>query len=160
MGPGKHGDPLLVMSEAALERYGLPVALTDEEKLAGRIPESHKVVKQLARAEWKLTKKGFGPWARIYRPAQGSEWACVQLCIPSWHELNSHQWGGARRLPPADLARVLGMYASRVMTPRGSTAVTGLELMTALHPPTHAVRDEATGGFRGTGRSRTVRSTW
>lgn len=147
-GPGKDGDPLLVMSEAALERYGLPVALTEEEKLAGRIPEGHKVVKQLARAEWKLTKRGFGPWARIYRPAQGSERACVQLCIPSWHALDSRHWGGAGQLPSADLARVLGVYASRVMTPRGSTAVTGLELMTALHPPTHAVRDEATGGFR------------
>ncbi|MEW2173264.1 helix-turn-helix transcriptional regulator [Streptomyces sp. NPDC007027] len=144
-GPGKDGDPLLVMSEAALERYGLPVALTEEEKLAGRIPEGHKVVKQLARAEWKLTKRGFGPWARIYRPAQGSERACVQLCIPSWHALDSRHWGGAGQLPSADLARVLGVYASRVMTPRGSTAVTGLELMTALHPPTRASEPDATG---------------
>ena len=37
------------------------------------------------------------------------------------------------------------MYASRVITPRGSTAVTGLELMTALRPPTRAVKDETTG---------------
>ncbi|MFJ8495483.1 telomere-associated protein Tap [Streptomyces sp. NPDC094038] len=147
-GPGKDGDPLIVLTEAALERYGLPVALTDEEKLAGRIPESHKVIKQLARADWKLTKRGFGPWARIYRPAQGSERNCVQLCIPSWHALDSRHWGEAAQLPAAELARLLGVYASRVMTPRGSTAVTGLELMTALHPPTYAVRDEATGGFR------------
>ncbi|WP_157840623.1 helix-turn-helix domain-containing protein, partial [Streptomyces leeuwenhoekii] len=67
-GPGKDADPLLVLTEAALERYGLPVALTEEERLAGRLPEGHKVIKQLARAEWKLTKRGFGPWARIYRP--------------------------------------------------------------------------------------------
>jgi len=147
-GPGKDADPLLVLTQAALERYGLPVTLTDEERLAGRIPEGHKVVKQLVRAEWKLTKRGFGPWARIYRPAQGSERACVQLCIPSWHALDSRHWGTAGQLAPAELARILGVYASRVMTPRGSTAVTGLELMTALHPPTHAVRDEATGGFR------------
>ncbi|MFJ8351723.1 telomere-associated protein Tap [Streptomyces sp. NPDC094153] len=147
-GPGKDGDPLIVLTEAALERYGLPVALTDEEKLAGRIPESHKVIKQLARADWKLTKRGFGPWARIYRPAQGSERNCVQLCIPSWHALDSRHWGEAAQLPAAELARLLGVYASRVMTPRGSTAATGLELMTALHPPTYAVRDEATGGFR------------
>ncbi|PJM95274.1 telomere-associated protein Tap [Streptomyces sp. CB01373] len=147
-GPGKDADPLIVLTEAALKRYGLPVTLTDEERLAGRIPEGHKVVKQLVRAEWKLTKRGFGPWARIYRPAQGSERACVQLCIPSWHALDSRHWGGAAQLGPADLVRVLGVYASRVMTPRGSTAVTGLELMTALHPPTHAVRDEGTGGFR------------
>ncbi|MCK1822825.1 helix-turn-helix domain-containing protein, partial [Streptomyces sp. XM83C] len=38
--------------------------------------------------------------------------------------------------PAADLARFLGTYADRVMTPRGTTAVTGLELMTALRPPT------------------------
>ncbi|AEY94173.1 putative transcriptional regulator (plasmid) [Streptomyces hygroscopicus subsp. jinggangensis 5008] len=48
-GPGKDADPLLVLTEAALERYGLPVTLTEEEKHAGRIPEGHKVIKQLAR---------------------------------------------------------------------------------------------------------------
>ncbi|MEY9809757.1 telomere-associated protein Tap [Streptomyces albogriseolus] len=144
-GPGKDADPLLVLTEAALERYGLPVRLTEEEKRAGRLPEGHKVVKQLARAEWKLTKRGFGPWARIYRPATGSDRACVQLCIPSWNALDSRHWGQAGQLPPAELARVLGVYASRVMTPRGSTAVTGLELMTALHPPTRASEPDADG---------------
>ncbi|MER6529046.1 helix-turn-helix transcriptional regulator [Streptomyces sp. NPDC001508] len=144
-GPGKDADPLLVLTEAALRRYGLPVALTDEERLAGRIPESHKVVKQLARADWKLTKRGLGPWARIYRPAHGAERACVQLCIPSWHALDARHWGEAAQLPPPELARLLGVYASRVMTPRGSTAVTGLELMTALHPPTRASEPDADG---------------
>lgn len=147
-GPGKDADPLLVLTEAALERYGLPVVLTEEERHAGRIPEGHKVIKQLARAEWKLTKRGFGPWARIYRPAKGSDRRCVQLCIPSWQALDTRHWGTAAQLPPAELARLLGVYAARVLTPRGSTAVTGLELMTALHPPTYAVRDEATGVFR------------
>jgi transcriptional regulator with XRE-family HTH domain len=142
---GKDADPLLVLTEAALERYGLPVALTRQERLAGRIPENHKVIKQLVRAEWKLTKRGFGPWARIYRPATGSARACVQLCIPSWHALAARHWGEAGQLPPAALARVLGVYASRVMTPRGSTAVTGLELMTALHPPTRASEPDADG---------------
>ncbi|WP_411761892.1 telomere-associated protein Tap [Streptomyces tunisiensis] len=144
-GPGKEADPLLVLTQAALERYGLPVTLTDEERLAGRIPEGHKAVKQLARAHWKLTKRGFGPWARIYRPATGSERACVQVCIPSWNALDARHWGEAGQLPPAELARVLGVYASRVMTPRGSTAVTGLELMTVLHPPTRASRPDADG---------------
>ncbi|MFD7981079.1 telomere-associated protein Tap [Streptomyces sp. NPDC059071] len=144
-GPGKDADPLLVLTEAALERYGLPATLTEQERLAGRLPEGHKVIKQLVRAEWKLTKRGFGPWARIYRPATGSERACVQLCIPSWNALDTRHWGDAGQLPPADLARLLGVYASRVMTPRGSTAVTGLELMTALHPPTRASEPDATG---------------
>jgi transcriptional regulator with XRE-family HTH domain len=144
-GPGKDADPLIVLTAAALERYGLPVTLTEEEKHAGRIPEGHKVIKHLARAEWKLTKRGFGPWARIYRPATGSERACVQLCIPSWNALVTRHWGEAGQLPPAELARVLGVYASRVMTPRGSAAVTGLELMTALHPPTRASEPDADG---------------
>ncbi|MFH9191317.1 telomere-associated protein Tap [Streptomyces globisporus] len=147
-GPGRAADPLLVMTKAALERYGLPVTLTAQEKDAGRIPEDHKVIKQLTRADWKLTKRGFGPWARIYRPAKGSERQCVQLCIPSWNALDPRFWDNAAQLPPAELARVLGTFATRVMTPRGSTAVTGLELMTALHPPTHAVRDEETGALR------------
>ncbi|MFG3490025.1 telomere-associated protein Tap [Streptomyces sp. NPDC047972] len=144
-GPGKDADPLLVLTEAACERYGLPVTLAEEERTAGRLPEGHKVIKQLARAEWKLTKRGFGPWARIYRPATGSERACVQLCIPSWDALDTRHWGSAGQFPPAELARVLGVYASRVMTPRGSTAVTGLELMTALHPPTRASAPDADG---------------
>ncbi|WP_432079354.1 telomere-associated protein Tap [Streptomyces sp. YPW6] len=144
-GPGKDADPLLVLTEAALERCGLPTTLTEQERLAGRLPEGHKVVKQLVRAEWKLTKRGFGPWARIYRPATGSERSCVQLCIPSWNALDTRHWGDAGQLPPAELARLLGVYASRVMTPRGSTAVTGLELMTALHPPTRASAPDADG---------------
>ncbi|WP_331728139.1 helix-turn-helix domain-containing protein (plasmid) [Streptomyces coelicoflavus] len=144
-GPGKDADPLIVLSEAACEHYGLPVSLSREERLAGRIPQGHKVVKQLSRADWQLTKRGFGPWARIYRPAQGSERACVQVCIPSWDALDTRHWAHAGQLPPADLARLLGTYAARVMTPRGSTAVTGLELMTALHPPTRASEPDATG---------------
>ncbi|MEU8949698.1 helix-turn-helix transcriptional regulator [Streptomyces sp. NPDC048489] len=144
-GPGKDADPLIVLTPSALERYGLPATLTEEERIAGRIPEGHKVIKQLTRAQWQLTKRGFGPWARIYRPATGSERACVQLCIPSWNALDTRHWGAAGQLAPAELARLLGAYASRVMTPRGSTAVTGLELMTALHPATRASEPDADG---------------
>ncbi|MFE9703183.1 telomere-associated protein Tap [Streptomyces sp. NPDC005930] len=144
-GPGKDADPLIVLTGAACEHYGLPVTLTRQERLAGRLPEGHKVIKQLARAHWQLTKRGFGPWVRIYRPAPGAERSCVQLCIPSWDALDARHWGHAGQLPPADLARLLGTYADRVMTPRGSTAVTGLELMTALHPPTRASEPDATG---------------
>ncbi|MEU2718183.1 helix-turn-helix transcriptional regulator [Streptomyces sp. NPDC007205] len=144
-GPGKDADPLIVLTGSACEYYGLPVTLTQQERLAGRLAEGHKVIKQLTRAGWQLTKRGFGPWARIYRPAQGSERACVQLCIPSWDALDARHWADAGQLPPADMARLLGTYAARVMTPRGSTAVTGLELMTALHPPTRASEPDATG---------------
>ncbi|MYR83642.1 helix-turn-helix domain-containing protein [Streptomyces sp. SID685] len=144
-GSGKDADPLLVLTEAACERYGLPVALSHEERLAGRLPEGHKVIRQLERAEWKLTRRGLGPWARIYRPAQGGRRQCVQLCIPSWRALDGRAWGHAAQLEPAELARVLGAYAQRVMTPVGSTAVTGLQLMTALSPPTRASEPDADG---------------
>lgn len=144
-GSGKDGDPLLVLTEAACERYGLPAALSEAERLAGRLPEGHKVIKQLERADWQLTKRGLGPWARIYRPAEGSRRQCVQLCIPSWRALDDRSWGHAAQLPPPELARVLGVYAARVMTPIGSTAVTGLHLMTALNPPTRASEPDAHG---------------
>ncbi|WP_331746033.1 telomere-associated protein Tap [Streptomyces sp. NBC_00872] len=150
---GKDADPIVVLMPSALERYGLPAALSEEERRAGRLPAGHKVLKQLERAEWQLTKRGFGPWARIYRPAEGAKRNCVQLCIPAWNALDVREWDDrdAPRLPSmgaADLARFLGTFASRVMTPRGTTAVTGLELMVALHPPTMAVRDEESGGWK------------
>ncbi|MFH8290323.1 telomere-associated protein Tap [Streptomyces sp. NPDC018059] len=147
---GKDADPVLVLMPSALERYGLPAALSEEERRAGRLPAGHAVLKQLERAEWQLTQRGFGPWARIFRPAEGAKRNCVQLCVPAWNALDVREWDDreAPLLPTmsaADLARFLGTYATRVMTPRGTTAVTGLELMVALHPPTRAVRDDRTG---------------
>ncbi|MFI5688372.1 telomere-associated protein Tap [Streptomyces sp. NPDC051636] len=150
---GKDADPVLVLTPAALERYGLPTELSEEERRAGRLKDSHKVVKQLARGSWLLTQRGFGPWARIYRKAEGSKRHCVQLCIPAWNALDAREWDNKDdpQLPgmhPADLALYLGTYAERVMTPRGTTATTGLELMTALRPPTRAEKDEETGAFK------------
>ncbi|MFI8003584.1 telomere-associated protein Tap [Streptomyces sp. NPDC086010] len=142
---GKDADPLIVLTPAACEHFGLPVHLTDEERTTGRLPDDHGVIEQLGRAHWRLTRRGFGPWARIYRPAQGGKRACVQLCIPSWNALDARSWGDAGQLPAPELARLLGTYANRVITPRGSTAVTGLELMTALHPPTRASEPDRTG---------------
>ncbi|MGW7007774.1 telomere-associated protein Tap [Streptomyces sp. NPDC054933] len=143
---GKESDPLIVLTAAAAERFGLPVTLEGFAERRGlRLPEDHKVVKQIARAKWKLTQRGFGPWARIYRPAKAGQRQCVQLAILPWEALDSRAWGEADQLPPPELARVLGVYATRVITPRGSTAVSGLELMTALRPPTRAVKDEASG---------------
>ncbi|CAL9280128.1 MULTISPECIES: telomere-associated protein Tap [Streptomyces] len=144
-GSGKDADPLLVLTASALERYGLPVRLSEPERLAGRLPDGHKAVKQLHRADWQLTQRGFGPWARVYRPAEGRLRQCVQLCVPSWNALDPRTWGGAAQLEPAELARVLGAYAVRVLTPRGSAAVTGLELMTATNPPTRAGEPDESG---------------
>ncbi|MER6775291.1 helix-turn-helix transcriptional regulator, partial [Streptomyces bacillaris] len=114
---GKDADPLLVLTAAACGRYGLPAALSDEERSAGRLPEGHQVIKLLERAGWKLTRRGLGPWARVYRPVTGGRRQCVQLCIPSWNALDDRSWGHAATLEPAELARVLGVYAQRVMTP-------------------------------------------
>ncbi len=142
---GKDSDPLIVLTAAAADRLGLPERLEDRRGM--RLPEDHKVVKQITKAKWQLTRRGFGPWARIYRPAQGSQRSCVQLAVLPWDALDPRAWGEAGQLPPGELARVLSTYASRVLTPRGSTAVAGLELMSALRPPTRAVRDDATGAW-------------
>jgi len=142
---GKDADPLVVLTAAASTRLGLPEQLEDRRSM--RLPEGHPVVRQIARAKWQLTKRGFGPWPRIYRPAQGGRRSCVQLAVLPWGALDARAWGSADGLPPAELARVLSVYAARVLTPRGSAAVAGLELMTALRPPTQAVRDEATGAW-------------
>ncbi|MEW2373406.1 helix-turn-helix domain-containing protein [Streptomyces sp. NPDC006656] len=151
---GRDADPILVLTASALERYGLPAALSEEERRAGQLAAGHKVVKQITKAGLQLTQRGFGPWARLYREPEGSRRRCVQLCILPWDALDTREWGRKDdpelllTMHPADLARYLGLYAARVMTPRGSTATTGLELMTALRPPTRAEKDEATGEFK------------
>lgn len=145
---GKDSDPLIVLTAAAAVKLGLPERLEGhEERRSLRLPEDHPVVKQVGRAKWQLTQRGFGPWARIYREAQGRERQCVQLAILSWDALDERSWPGVAEMQPADIARVLGVYAQRVITPRGSTAVSGLELMTALRPPTKAVQDPETGNW-------------
>ncbi|MFD3756372.1 telomere-associated protein Tap [Streptomyces sp. NPDC058622] len=145
---GKDSDPLIVLTAAAAVKLGLPEHLQGrEQRRSLRLPEDHPVVKQITKAKWQLTRRGFGPWARIYRTAQGRERLCVQLAILSWDALDARSWPGVTDMEPADIARVLGIYAQRVITPRGSTAVSGLELMTALRPPTKAVQDRETGNW-------------
>ncbi|MCE7079593.1 helix-turn-helix transcriptional regulator [Streptomyces sp. ST2-7A] len=145
---GKDSDPLIVLTASAAVKLGLPERLEGhEQRRSLRLPEDHPVVKQVIKAKWKLTRRGFGPWPRIYRKAQGRERQCVQLAILSWDALDARSWPGVAGMEPADIARVLGLYATRVITPRGSTAVSGLELMTALRPPTRPVREEGTGNW-------------
>ncbi|WP_261989214.1 telomere-associated protein Tap [Streptomyces sp. uw30] len=142
---GKDSDPLIVLTAAAAVKFGLPERLEDRRGL--RLSADHPVVAQVTKAKWQLTQRGFGPWARIYRKAQGTQRQCVQLAILPWEALDERSWPGVADMEPADIARVLGVYAQRVITPRGSTAVSGLELMTALRPATKAVRDPATGNW-------------
>ncbi|MFJ3203690.1 telomere-associated protein Tap [Streptomyces sp. NPDC086989] len=141
---GKDGDPLLVLTPAATEALGLPPALEDRRTL--RLPDNHPTLKLLAKNKWQLTRRGFGPWPRIYRPASPTTGRqCVQLAILPWGALDARAWGEhTADLPAPELAALLTTYASRVLTPRGSTAVSGLELMTALRPPTRAARNPDT----------------
>ncbi|RPF25341.1 helix-turn-helix protein [Streptomyces sp. Ag109_G2-6] len=144
---GRDGDPLLVLTAPAAERLGLPLTLEDRRAL--RLPDNHPVIKQLTKAKWQLTRRGFGPWARIYRPASPTTGRqCVQLAVLPWGALDPRAWGeDTSELPAPELAELLTTYAARVLTPRGSTAVTGLELMTALRPPTRAARNPATNAW-------------
>ncbi|MCX5381249.1 helix-turn-helix transcriptional regulator [Streptomyces sp. NBC_00091] len=144
---GRDGDPLLVLTAPAAERLGLPLTLEDRRAL--RLPDNHPVIKQLTKAKWQLTRRGFGPWARIYRPASPTTGRqCVQLAVLPWGALDSRAWGeDTAELPAPELADILTTYATRVLTPRGSTAVTGLELMTALRPPTRAARNPQTNAW-------------
>lgn len=144
---GRDGDPLLVLTAGATEALGLPLVLEDRRGL--RLPDDHPVVKRLTKAKWKLTRRGFGPWARIYRPATAATGRqCVQLAVLPWGALDARAWGEeTAALPAPELAELLTVYAARVLTPRGSTAVTGLELMTSLRPPTRAAKDPATGAW-------------
>ncbi|MFF2752116.1 XRE family transcriptional regulator, partial [Kitasatospora sp. NPDC058048] len=143
---GKDGDALVVLTDAALAEIGLPPMGRDEKRefvqRLGQLPKTHKAVKQVEKAGWLLTQRGLGPWARIYRTPEDGKRVCVQLCIPAWGALASGGWQIPDSLTAPDLARLLGTYAKRVLTPRGSTAVSGLELVTALRPPTRAVRTE------------------
>ncbi|MCX4719161.1 helix-turn-helix transcriptional regulator [Streptomyces virginiae] len=145
---GKDSDPLIVLTAAAAVKLGLPERLEGpEERRSLRLADDHPVVKQIGKAKWQLTQRGFGPWARVYRTADGRSRQCVQLAVLSWDALDTRSWPGVADMAPADIANVLGTYAQRVITPRGSTAVSGLELMTALRPPTRAVQENGTGAW-------------
>ncbi|MFB7947373.1 transcriptional regulator [Kitasatospora phosalacinea] len=141
---GKDGDPLVVLTGAAATELGLPPAGRDEKTQyvarLGRLAETHGQVKSLAKDGWQLTRRGFGPWARIYREPEAGRRQCVQLCVLPWGALDGGGWKVPEGLAAPELARLLGTYAARVHTPRGSTAVSGLELVTALRPPTRPVR--------------------
>ncbi|MFF1908270.1 telomere-associated protein Tap [Kitasatospora sp. NPDC058218] len=144
---GRDGDALVVLTDAALAELGLPPLGRNEKtefvQRLGQLPKSHKAVKALEKAGWLLTQRGLGPWARIYRTPEGGKRQCVQLCVPGWGALASGGWTIPTGLDAPGLAHLLGTYAKRVITPRGSTASSGLELVTALRPPTQAVRTES-----------------
>lgn len=112
---GKDFDPLIVLTATAAERLGLPERLEDRRRL--RLPDNHKVVQQITKTKWKLTRRGFGPWARVYRPAQGGRRQCVQFAVLPWGALDSRSWGTTDHMHPADIADALGIYATRVITP-------------------------------------------
>ncbi|MGW0817015.1 telomere-associated protein Tap [Streptomyces viridiviolaceus] len=136
-------DPLIVLTPAASTALHLPATLDDRARL--RLADSHPVITQLQQAGFSLTRRGFGPWARAFLPVKNKQRASVQLAMTAWGALSQDGWN-LPPLSPTDLARVLGTYSDRLLTPRGSTAVCGEELMTALRPPTRASRAPGGGG--------------
>ncbi|MEU0786817.1 helix-turn-helix domain-containing protein [Streptomyces sp. NPDC006173] len=139
---GQDSDPLIVLTPAASTALHLPTELSDRASL--RLPTGHPVLTQLNQAGFRLTRRGFGPWAGIYRPVVNNKRASVQVAIMAWGALSQDGWN-LPPLPPSNLARLLGTYADRLLTPHGSTAVCGVKLMTALRPPTKATYDPGTG---------------
>ncbi|MET9117576.1 XRE family transcriptional regulator [Streptomyces longwoodensis] len=137
-------DPLIILTEGAVAHFGLPTDLADQENL--RLPADHKALKSLTKAGWELTKAGFGPWPRIFKRFDGKR-HCVQLFLTPWGALEDRVWGRAGELHAGDLARMLGTYARLVITPRGTVAVTGEELMTSLRPPTKAEWSQDEGRY-------------
>lgn len=65
---GREADPLLALTRAGAERFGLPRSSGGGSREA--LPEGHGVLARLRRAGWQPTRTGFGPWARLYRPAE------------------------------------------------------------------------------------------
>jgi len=139
---GKDADPLLYLTAAATELLGLPLDLvTLGERQEQRLDPKHPVLKQIKRAGWEMTGRGFGPWPKVFqRPADGSR-RSVQFAVLPWGALEKRVWKDTETQPAAEIARRVGLYAQRVITPRVTMAVTGQELMLATRPPTRAVKD-------------------
>ncbi|MFJ3830082.1 telomere-associated protein Tap [Streptomyces sp. NPDC090046] len=141
---GEDAGPLLVLTDTGAGRFGLPARPDGGSRC---LPDEHEAVVRLRRAGWQPAGPGVGAWTRLYRSGAGGRRQWVQLCVLPWGALDPRHWGGTAQRPPAEVARVLGTYAERVITPCGSPADTGLELMTALRPPTRAVREKRTGAW-------------
>lgn len=145
---GTDGDPLVVLTPAATKKYGLPDDLEDRSGL--RLAESHKVVKAVTKAGWSLTKRGFGPWVRIYKPVENGRRRCVQLAVVPWGALGKASgWYLDDDTEPDAIARTLGTYAQRAIAPRGTMASSGIELMMALRPLTRPVKVTTTDPVTG-----------
>ncbi|MFD7645722.1 telomere-associated protein Tap [Kitasatospora sp. NPDC059795] len=137
---GTDADPMLVLTASAAAKLGLPQELEDRRQL--RLPEDHKVVKALTKAGWQLTKRGFSAWTRLYKPVKDNVRQCVQLAVMPWDALGgTNGWAIETGTAPADVARILGTYANRVIAPRGSMGTNGIELLMQLRPQTRPVKD-------------------
>ncbi|MGP3690840.1 telomere-associated protein Tap [Streptomyces sp. IBSNAI002] len=142
---GFDGDPLVVLTAGAAEYLGLPPALEDRADL--RLDAKHKVVKQIIKAGWELPYRGFGPWPRVFQRVQHGR-RSVQLAVLPWDALEKRVWGDTVDQPAPEIARRLGLYAERVITPRGTTGVNSHELMASVRPKTRAEKDGETGTWR------------
>ncbi|MFE2729355.1 transcriptional regulator, partial [Kitasatospora sp. NPDC059327] len=133
-------DPMVVLTASAAKKLGLPDELEDRSQL--RLPDDHKIVKQLTKSGWQLTRRGFSSWTRIYKLVKDRTRQCVQLAVVPWDALGpSNGWNIDPDTNAPDIARTLGTYANRVIAPRGSMGTNGIELLLQLRPPTRPVQE-------------------
>ncbi|NUU25514.1 MAG: transcriptional regulator [Streptomycetaceae bacterium] len=146
---GDDEDPLLVLTASATEFLGLPPEFDDT--VNQRLPATHPVVKAIAKAGWLIPPhRGFGPWVRLYQKVDTGR-RCTQFAILPWGALDTRlSWKGLDRFAPDQVADALGLYAARVIRPRGTAAVNGISLMEAVRPRSRAVKKaDGTGYEKG-----------
>ncbi|MFF8868401.1 telomere-associated protein Tap [Streptomyces sp. NPDC015139] len=143
---GHDGDPLIVLTGSAAVRLGLPEHLEGHGKRRRLLPEDHPVGQELGKTGWHLTRRGFSSWTKVYRTGASGRQG-VRLAVLPWNACDERSWPGVAGMDPVNMAQSLGVYAQRVITPRGSPALAGLDLMTALRPPARPVREEGTGNW-------------
>ncbi|MBC3844547.1 transcriptional regulator [Streptacidiphilus sp. 4-A2] len=159
---GNDSDPLIILTASAVQRFGLPLELLDGAGLPGQAAAGEPRRRRPARPAAAGGPPGGQGTAALEVVADQARVRAVGADLPQGRgrrpavratgdpalgRAGPPLLGAAADLPPAELARVMGTYATRVLTPRGTTAVTGLELMTALRPPTRPVKDEDGDGW-------------
>ncbi|WP_331725876.1 type II toxin-antitoxin system prevent-host-death family antitoxin [Streptomyces sp. NBC_00470] len=152
---GRDGDPLAVLTTQAALALGLPESIGGADRA---LPADHQAIADLAAHGWQLPQRGdkpwFSTWARIYQKVERGR-RSVQLAVLPWGALTAGGWplpfDKDTKKPlstPAEVVKFLREFSNRFLTPVGTTAVTGQEMMRALRPRTRAWREESTGKLR------------
>ncbi|MFJ8536862.1 helix-turn-helix domain-containing protein [Streptomyces sp. NPDC093591] len=131
-GAGLDTGPLLVLTEAAVARLALPLALP----APAQHPRSdHPLLQQLRAIGWQTDTHGLGPWSTLHPSNQDPHRDGVHLAVTAWGALFRDAWQLPESLDAAQLARLLGEYTSLLRTPLGQPGDCGHRLMSDLRPP-------------------------